>query len=118
MKGDDQFELYDLEVHVTGDPATFGCAHKTGLAFKVQGEDIILEESTGYRFSFYSLSAMLPIFSSKQRSLSKHDWMLSDQYIACPDPLCEARFKIVRTTKRVFHKSEITRQTMCSKGDN
>ena len=55
MTESDTFELYDLEVHVEGDPDTFVCRHRPGPAFAVEGEDLVFSE--GGRFSFYALGA-------------------------------------------------------------
>lgn len=38
----------------------------------------------------------------KQRPLQDADWMGTDDIIACPDPNCEARFKITRVGTRTF----------------
>ena len=35
--------------------------------------------------------------------------MTSDAEIACPDPLCGARFRITRTGVSTFRHSEVTR---------
>ena len=56
----------------------------------------------------YSLAALLPLFAAKQRVLSKNDWMLSDSVIACPDPNCGARFRIIRTQPHVFSHADCT----------
>ena len=58
MTSDNTFELYDLEVHVEGDPDTFVCRHRPGPAFAVEGEDLVFSE--GGRFSFYALGLSPP----------------------------------------------------------
>ncbi len=35
--------------------------------------------------------------------------MTTDMEVACPDPLCGARFRITRTGTTVFRHSEVTR---------
>jgi uncharacterized repeat protein (TIGR04076 family) len=103
----DQFELYDLEVFVTGDAKTFVCNHVLGKAFSVTGENLVFEKNRD--FSLYVLGALLPLLPAKQRSTHPNDWMTTDEYIACPDPHCGAQFKIVRTSMRRFSHSETTK---------
>lgn len=103
----DSFELYDLEVLVMGDPATFVCGHKPGSAFRVVGENLVFE--TNNTFSLYALAALLPLLPAKQRVTHKNDWMTTDELIACPDPHCGARFKITRLAKSTYKHSEVTR---------
>lgn len=103
---DDSFELYDLKVEVVEGEKPYICSHHTGDYFLVEGENLVFEEKTA--FSLYALSALLPLLPAKQRPLQKNDWMESDEYIACPDPNCGARFKISRIGKRVFSHHEVT----------
>lgn len=103
----DSFKLYDLEVSVVGDPATFVCNHKLGTAFRVEGEDLVFD--TNNRFSLYALSALLPLLPAKQRNTPKNDWMTTDALIACPDPHCGAQFKISRKGDRLFNHSDVTK---------
>lgn len=103
---DYEFTLYDLKVEVIASNKTMVCSHKAGDYFLVIGENIIFPENN--YFSMYSLSAILPILPAKQRELHKHDWMLSDSIIACPDPNCGAKFKITRIGKRTFNHSDCT----------
>ena len=56
----------------------------------------------------YALSAILPLLPAKQRLPDANDWMTTDAEVACPDPHCGARFRIVRTGKRTFRRSETT----------
>lgn len=104
---DDSFKLYNLEVTVTGDPNTFVCSHTPGLAFLVEGENLVFESNT--KFSLYSLSAILPLLPAKQRATHPNDWMTTDDEIACPDPNCGARFKIKRLEETTFKHSEVTK---------
>ncbi|HWZ66038.1 MAG TPA: TIGR04076 family protein [Patescibacteria group bacterium] len=103
----DDFELYDLEVSVEGDQDSFVCSHIAGHAFKVEGENLIFGDNN--KFSLYALAALLPLLPAKQRESHQNDWMTSDECIACPDPNCGARFKIVRVRKRIFKHSDVTK---------
>ena len=51
----------------------------------------------GQGFSIYSIAAVLPLLAAKQRMTHPNDWMTSDAEIACPDPNCASRLRIVRT---------------------
>ncbi len=102
----DNFELYDLRVEVVPGDRPYVCSHHTGQGFNVEGENLIFPE--GGRFSLYSLAALLPLLPAKQRMTHAHDWMTTDALIACPDPYCGARFKIMRTGIRVFRHSDCT----------
>jgi uncharacterized repeat protein (TIGR04076 family) len=103
----DQFELYDLEVSVTGNSETFVCNHVLGKAFDVIGENLVFEKSQ--KFSLYALATLLPLLPAKQRPTDPNDWMTTDEYIACPDPHCGARFKITRTSTRSFNHADVTK---------
>jgi uncharacterized repeat protein (TIGR04076 family) len=104
----DNFQLYDLQVDVVGDPKTYICSHKEGPAFRVEGENLVFnQDSTA--FSMYSLSAIIPVLPAKQRETDKNDWMTTDSLIACPDPLCKAQFKITRLAKRTFSHAAVTK---------
>lgn len=102
----DEFELWDLRVEVTGDPAGMVCNHVPGDYFELSGEN--LHFPTGNPFSIYSLAAILPLLPAKQRMTHANDWMTTDAEIACPDPHCGARFRITRTGKSTFRHSETT----------
>lgn len=103
---DDTFILYDLKVEVEAGDKPMVCSHKVGDYFLVQGENLVFPEESA--FSMYSLSAILPLLPAKQRELHPNDWMLSDAYIACPDPNCGARFHISRVGKRIQSHSVCT----------
>lgn len=103
----DNFTLYDLAVVVTGDPKTFVCSHAPGEAFRMVGENIIFDKSG--QFSLYALAALLPLLPAKQRQTAKNDWMTTDELIACPDPHCGARFRIVRNGEHRFSHAEVTK---------
>lgn len=103
----DQFSLYNLEISVTGDAKTFVCTHKSGVAFRVVGENLVFEDNNF--FSMYALATLLPLLPAKQRETDPNDWVTTDEYIACPDPHCGAKFKIVRIDKTTFNHASATK---------
>jgi uncharacterized repeat protein (TIGR04076 family) len=103
---DATFDLYDLKVEVVAGDKPFVCSHHVGDSFYVRGENLVFEQDTS--FSLYALAAILPMLPAKQRPLQQADWMLSDEYIACPDPNCGARFKITRVGKRTLSHGQTT----------
>ncbi len=102
----DEFMLYDLKVEVEEGDKPFVCSHQVGDYFLVEGENLIFPANRS--FSMYALAAILPLLPAKQRPLDDNDWMKSDEYIACPDPNCGARFHITRTGKRIFYHNKTT----------
>lgn len=105
------FELYDLRVEVIvpeGAPegARVYCGAKPGDHFTLEGEMLRLPPGQG--FSVYSLAAVLPLLAAKQRVTDTNDWMTSDAEVACPDPNCPTRLRIVRTGKRTFRHADTT----------
>ena len=104
---DGSFELWDLRVEVVEGERPSVCGRKNGDHFTVSGEELSFPD--GATFSFYELSALLPLLAAKQRTLHPHDWMTSDSEVACPDPNCDTRFRILRTQTRQFRHSETTR---------
>ena len=107
MSADDVFELYDLRVEVVAGERDMVCNHKAGDYFELSGEN--LSFPAGQTFPIYPLAALLPLLPAKQRDTHPHDWMTTDTEIACPDPHCGARFRIIRTGKSTFRHSEVTR---------
>jgi uncharacterized repeat protein (TIGR04076 family) len=103
----DEFVLYDLRVEVVAGDREMVCNHQVGDWFEVSGEDLRLPP--GQTFPIYPLAALLPLLPAKQRDTHPNDWMTTDAEIACPDPLCGARFRITRTGRRTFRHSEVTR---------
>lgn len=101
-----QFHLYDLKVEVIEGDKPFVCSHQPGDAFEVRGEN--LHFTSGRPFSLYALAALLPLLTPKQRPLNAYDWMATDHIIACPDPHCGARFRISRTGRREYKRSDTT----------
>jgi uncharacterized repeat protein (TIGR04076 family) len=101
------FELYDLRVEVVGPPGqTLYCCARLGDYFELQGE--MLKLPPGQGFSIYSLAALMPLLPAKQRITDPNDWMSSDAEVACPDPHCPTRFRITRTGRRYFRRSDTT----------
>ncbi len=104
---DDGFELFDLRVDVICPPgARILCGAKPGDHFTLRGEMLHLPDGQG--LSIYSLAAVLPLLAAKQRPTDANDWMTTDTDIACPDPHCGSRLRIVRLGKRRFRHSETT----------
>ncbi|KAI0081577.1 hypothetical protein K474DRAFT_1249177 [Panus rudis PR-1116 ss-1] len=104
---DDSFELYDLRVEVicpVGERIL--CGAKEGDYFTLEGEMLRLPANQG--ISIYSLAAVLPLLPAKQRITSANDWMTTDADVACPDPNCKSRLRIIRTGLRKFRHGEVT----------
>jgi uncharacterized repeat protein (TIGR04076 family) len=109
------FELYDLRVEVTApEGARIYCGAKVGDYFLLEGEMLILPPGQG--FSIYSLAALLPLLAAKQRVTDPNDWMSTDAEVACPDPNCPTRFRIIRTRKRRFDHADTTAVALPSQG--
>lgn len=104
---DDEFTLYDLRVEVVEGEGPMVCNHEPGDYFELSGENLSLPP--GQSFPIYPLAALLPILPAKQRETHPHDWMTTDMEVACPDPLCGARFRITRTGRTTFRHGEVTR---------
>ncbi|RUX78040.1 TIGR04076 family protein [Mesorhizobium sp. M7A.F.Ca.US.006.04.2.1] len=104
---DDSFELFDLRVEaiIPKDKPIY-CGAKEGDYFELKGE--MLSMPAGQVFSIYSIAAVLPLLAAKQRPTHPNDWMTSDAEIACPDPNCGSRLRIVRAAKRRFSHAETT----------
>lgn len=102
----DSFTLFDLRIDTVRIEKPFVCSHQEGESFMVIGENLVFDESS--RFSLYALASLLPLLPAKQRHTESNDWMNTDDLVACPDPNCGARFRIVRTGTRIFHHSETT----------
>ncbi len=101
------FRLFDLRVEVEqakGLPMI--CNHKVGDSFELSGENLSLPP--GQTFPVYSLAALLPLLPAKQRETHPNDWMTTDAVVACPDPNCGGRFRILRTGVQVFNHAEVT----------
>ncbi len=104
---DDSFELFDLRVEaVIPEGKPIHCGARAGDYFELKGEMLSLPAGQG--FSIYSIAAVLPLLAAKQRPTHKNDWMTSDAEIACPDPNCASRLRIVRVAKRRFSHAETT----------
>jgi uncharacterized repeat protein (TIGR04076 family) len=94
------FELHDLRVETVLDGRTPVCRHVEGESFRVEGETLVFPR--GARVSMYALAALLPLLPAKQRPTDPDDWMGTDAEIACPDPHCGGRFRVVRDGVRTF----------------
>jgi len=124
---DGNFDLYDLRVEVVCPPgARILCGASPGDYFTLQGEMLYLPPGKG--FSIYSIGtwscltrlrnsapnatrragAVLPLLAAKQRATARADWMTTDAEVACPDPNCASRLRIIRTGLRRFRHSETT----------
>ncbi len=103
----DTFTLYDLRVEVVAGDRPMVCNHRAGDHFELSGEN--LSFPAGQSFPLYPLAALLPLLPAKQRETAPTDWMTTDTEIACPDPHCGARFRIVRTGRTTFRHGEVTR---------
>ena len=106
MADDDRFELYDLRVDWVAGERPCQCGRRPGDHFVLEGETLKLPAGQGW--SIYALAALLPLLPAKQRATDPNDWMTTDDLVACPDPNCDARFRIVRTGKRVFRHADVT----------
>jgi len=103
----DTFSLYDLKVEVVcPEGERILCGAKAGDYFTLEGEMLRLPPGQG--ISIYSLGAVLPLLAAKQRMTHKNDWMSTDALIACPDPSCPSKLKIMRTGLRSFSHAETT----------
>ena len=103
----DEFLLYDLRVEVIAGDKPMVCNHAIGDYFELSGENLTLP--SGQSFPIYPLAALLPLLPAKQRETHPYDWMTTDMEVACPDPLCGARFRITRTGQPVFRHADVTR---------
>ncbi|MEM6384373.1 MAG: TIGR04076 family protein [Pseudomonadota bacterium] len=100
------FWLYDLRVETILDDRTPVCRHIEGESFQVIGENLVFDNQQ--KISMYALAALLPLLPAKQRITDDDDWMSTDAEIACPDPHCGGRFKVIREDKRWFSHAATT----------
>lgn len=105
-KPHDEFELYDLRIEVVAGDRPMVCNHQVGDYFELSGENLRFPE--GQTFPLYPLAALLPLLPAKQRETAPADWMTTDMEVACPDPFCGARFRIMRTGKTIFRHGDVT----------
>lgn len=101
------FTLYILKVEVIGNASDFACSHTPGDFFEVHGENLIFPQTN--TFSMYTLGALLPLLPAKQRQTEPADWMTTDSDIACPDPNCQALFRITRIGTESFEHADVTK---------
>lgn len=104
--GERGFWLYDLRVETILDDRTPVCRHIEGESFQVIGENLVFDKQQ--KVSMYALAALLPLLPAKQRVTDDDDWMSTDAEIACPDPHCGGRFKVIREGKRWFSHAATT----------
>ena len=107
LSAKDEFTLYDLRVEVVAGDRPMVCNHEVGDYFELSGENLSIPP--GQTFPIYSLAALIPLLPAKQRETAPADWMTTDMEVACPDPLCGARFRITRTGTTTFRHSDVTR---------
>lgn len=103
-----KYYLYDLRIETVDDPAAFNCSHKPEDALIVQGENISFAPGTAH-FSHYALASLMPYIAAKQRADQESDWMKFESNIACPDPLCGARFRFIRTRRQAYDYEPIAK---------
>jgi uncharacterized repeat protein (TIGR04076 family) len=106
VNGSDEFTLYDLRVEVMAGKKPMVCGHREGDYFEVSGESLTLPP--GQSFPIYPLAALLPLLPAKQRATEANDWMTTDLEVACPDPHCGARFRIIHTGTRTFRHRDVS----------
>jgi uncharacterized repeat protein (TIGR04076 family) len=112
----DEFTLWDLRVEVIAGDREMVCNHREGDYFELSGENLSLPP--GQTFPIYPLAALLPLLPAKQRDTAASDWMTTDTVIACPDPNCGGRFRIIRTGRTTFRHGEVTRVPLGESGDD
>ncbi|GGH31338.1 TIGR04076 family protein [Cribrihabitans marinus] len=100
------FWLYDLRVETVLDGRAPVCRHVEGESFRVEGETLVFDGAQ--RVSMYALAALLPLLPARQRPTDAADWMSTDAEVACPDPHCGGRFRIVRAGRRWFDHAATT----------
>ncbi|MDW4499994.1 TIGR04076 family protein [Sulfitobacter sp. D35] len=101
------FELWDLRVEVVApEGARIWCGAQIGDYFELRGEMLHLPPGQG--ISIYSLASVLPLLAAKQRKTDPADWMSTDSEIACPDPNCPSRLRIIRLGLRTFDHGQTT----------
>ena len=106
MADNDTFQLYDLTVVVEAIEGNCTCSMQVGDCFYLHGGKLSLPE--GKDFCVYALQSTLPLLPAKQRVTHPHDWMTTDAEIACPDPHCGGRFRIIRTGTSTFRHADVT----------
>ena len=114
MSANDEFTLYDLRVEVVEEDGPMVCNHQPGDYLELSGEN--LSFPPGQTFTIYALAALLPLLPAKQRQTHPNDWMTTDMEVACPDPLCGARFQITRTGTSTFRHGDVTRVPLSGEG--
>ena len=101
------FEIYDLRIHVHAIEGRSVCGLQVGDYFDVV-ESSQLRIPEGKHFCIYALSAVLPLIAAKQRELAANDWLERDSLIACPDPEERLIMRIERINKRTMNSDNLT----------
>lgn len=104
--GEKGFWLYDLRVETVVGERHAVCRHVEGEFFRVIGENLVFDGPA--KVSMYALSAVLPHLPARQRETDPDDWMSTDAEIACADPHCGGRFRIIREGRRWFSHAATT----------
>jgi uncharacterized repeat protein (TIGR04076 family) len=104
--GERGFWLYDLRVDTVLEGRVPVCRHVEGESFRVIGENLVFDGAQ--HVSMYSLIGILPHLPARQRDTDPDDWMSTDAEIACADPHCGGRFRIVREGRRWFAHAATT----------
>ena len=102
----DQFELYDLKVHVEKIDGHCTCDMAVGDCFFLRGGKISLPE--GANFCLYALQSTIPLLPAKQRKSHPADWMETDSRVICPDPACGLVMRIDRESLRVLDHDDVS----------
>src|SRR5215467_9423977 len=102
----DEFELFDLSVHIEEIRGHCTCEHRVGDAFELRSGKLHLPP--GQSFCLYALQATIPLLPAKQRITHPNDWMSTDARVVCPDPLCGVCMVIERTARRTLHHADVS----------
>lgn len=102
----DEFELFDLRVHVESIGGHCTCNHQVGDSFELKSGKLYLPP--GGSFCLYALQATIPLLPAKQRATDPNDWMSTDARVVCPDPLCGVIMLIERTGRRTLSHHEVS----------
>ncbi len=107
------FALYDLELVVERIDGQCTCRMRVGDRVFLRSGKVSLP--AGADFCLYALQAAIPLLPAKQRQSEPADWMSTDDEVACPDPNCSCRLRIVRTGTRSFRRRETTAVPLAGK---
>jgi uncharacterized repeat protein (TIGR04076 family) len=102
----DTFELYDLEIRVAEIRGHCTCAMTVGDKVFFKSGKVSMPD--GADFCLYALQAVIPLLPSKQRQNHPADWMETDAFAVCPDPICGLVMEIRRTGKRSLKHDDVS----------